>query len=119
MAYRQFHDAAGVEWTVYDVVPRADERRSTDRRGEVQPDSETPEERRAEDRRATVTTPRPTRLTSGWLCFENGAVERRRLKPIPEKWHLLPDAGLIELLAKALEAPRRTVSGQGPGRARP
>jgi|SRR4051812_38337007 hypothetical protein len=113
MAYRQFLDSAGVEWTVYDVIPRADERRSQDRRDVSSPAPDAVEDRRGDDRRATVTAPRPLRVTSGWLCFENAA-ERRRLQPIPEKWHLLKDADLIELLARARIAPRRTASGQGP-----
>ena len=110
MAYREFVDQAGVEWTVYDVVPRPNERRSKDRRESAHP-AEAPEDRRGEDRRATVATPLPVRLTRGWLCFEN-ATERRRLQPIPEQWHLLKDAELSELLSQARVAPRRTRSGQ-------
>jgi hypothetical protein len=118
MAHRQFLDSAGVEWTVYDVVPRPDERRSTDRRGETHP-NDASEDRRLEDRRATIASPRPTRVTRGWLCFENGANERRRLQPIPENWHLRNDAQLVDLLARARVAPRRKDSGQGAGHARP
>ena len=118
MAHRQFIDGSGTEWTVYDVVPRADERRAYDRRGEAQP--ETPDdERRGDDRRATVTTTRPVRLTRGWLCFESEK-ERRRLQPIPENWHLRKDAELAQMLEAARIAPRRNASGgQGAGASQP
>ena len=105
MAHRSFLDAAGTEWTVYDVNPRADERRSHDRRDTLG-DSEATGDRRTEDRRATVGGVRPVRLTRGWLCFESSR-ERRRLQPIPERWHLLPDAELAGLLGQARIAPRR------------
>lgn len=105
MAHRSFLDAAGTEWTVYDVNPRADERRSHDRR-DHSGDAETTVDRRAEDRRATVGGVRPVRLTRGWLCFESKG-ERRRLQPIPENWHLQSDAELAGLLGQARVAPRR------------
>jgi hypothetical protein len=105
MAHRQFLDAAGVEWTVYDVHPRADERRVQQRR-ESSGDVEGSADRRGEDRRATVGAIRPPRLTRGWLCFETKG-ERRRLQPIPDRWHLLSDAELPSLLQQARVAPQR------------
>jgi hypothetical protein len=104
MAHRQFTDPNGVEWTVYDVVPRPDDRRQHDRRETTQ-GGDDHDDRRAEDRRATVTT-RPSRLTRGWLCFESSG-ERRRLQPIPDNWHQSTDADLATLLDRARVAPRR------------
>jgi hypothetical protein len=104
MAHRQFTDESGTEWTVYDVIPRLDERRAGDRRDRG-PESAESQERRGEDRRATVTH-RPSRLTRGWLCFES-AHERRRLQPIPDEWHHRSDADLAGLLEQARVAPRR------------
>lgn len=107
MAHRQFQDGAGSEWTVYDVNPRADERRAHDRR-DASGETENPSspDRRSDQRRATVGAVRPGRLTRGWLCFESQG-ERRRLQPIPENWHLLGDAELAALLQQARVAPRR------------
>jgi hypothetical protein len=106
MAFRQFTDLAGVEWTVYDVVPRADERRASDRRDVSRNGEPTDDERRGDDRRAAIRTSRPVRLTRGWLCFESGD-DRRRLQPIPESWNTLPDSELVGLLDQARSAPRR------------
>jgi hypothetical protein len=113
MAYRQFTDPMGVEWAVYDVVPRLDERREYDRR-DTHREEDSEADRRGDDRRATVGAIRPGRLTRGWLCFENPE-ERRRLQPIPENWHHLPDSELLALLQQARIAPRRTSQGPGPG----
>ena len=106
MAYRIFTDRSGVEWTVYDVVPRPDERRSRDRRDRSPESDDAHPERRSDDRRATVTTARPIRLTRGWLCFESSR-ERRRLQPIPAEWHSRSDAELASLLDEARIAPPR------------
>jgi hypothetical protein len=116
MAYRQFTDAMGVEWTVFDVVPRVDERREYDRR--AHPDDDSDMDRRGEDRRATVGALRPGRVTRGWLCFES-AGERRRLQPIPENWHHLPAGELDALLQQARLAPRRTNRNSDAGTRRP
>lgn len=112
MAYRQFTDSTGAEWTVYDVVPRADERRGVNRR-QGEPPAEV-EERRGEDRRLTVGGMRPVRLTQGWLCFEKQG-ERRRLQPIPVNWHLLPDVDLGQLIEQARLAPQPKRPDHGAG----
>jgi hypothetical protein len=105
MAHRQFLDGSGTEWTAYDVNPRQEERRMHDRRDHIAA-AEPSGERRVDDRRATVGSIRSGRLTRGWLCFESKG-ERRRLQPIPENWHLLPDGQLAGLLQQARVAPRR------------
>lgn len=106
MAHRQFTDEAGVEWMVYDVVPRVDERRMQDRRDMGHEGESASEDRRLDDRRTTVASARPSRLTRGWLCFESSH-ERRRLQPIPAEWHHRSDAELATLLEQARVAPRR------------
>jgi hypothetical protein len=108
MAHRTFTDAAGVEWTVYDVIPRVDERRADDRRRDSEPDIGT-EDRRLDDRRVAVAGHLPSRLTDGWLCFES-AGDRRRLQPIPAEWSSMPDAQLTDLLGQARPAGRRQTS---------
>jgi len=105
MAHRQFQDASGAEWTVYDVNPRQDERRAHDRRDKPT-EPEVSADRRGDDRRTTVGAIRSGRLTRGWLCFESQG-ERRRLQPVPENWHQLSDADLASLLEQARVAPRR------------
>ena len=122
MAFRQFTDATGVEWTVYDVVPRADERRENDRRDSTHLTDESQMDRRGPDRRATLNSVRTVRLTRGWLCFET-KTERRRLQPIPENWHVMADADLAGLVQQARVAPRRLTPDkkpdQGSGAGRP
>ena len=98
-------DSSGAEWSVYDVIPRADDRRVGPRRGD---DGELVEVERRDgpERRSAIGGVRPPRLTQGWLCFEKDG-ERRRLQPIPQGWHLLPDNEVVELIAKAKVAPHR------------
>lgn len=103
MAHKTFTDSSGVEWFVFDVMPRADERRNYDRRRDST--EQPPDDRRAEDRRVTVGQ-RPPRLTKGWLCFERDG-ERRRLQPIPDRWSSLDDVELEKLVASASIAPVR------------
>ena len=108
MAHRDFSDSTGTEWFVFDVTPRADDRRSDERRrseaeaGNVADSGD----RRADSRRVTLGGQRPPRLTLGWLCFECEG-ERRRLQPIPENWARLSDSDLEKLLAAARVAPFR------------
>jgi hypothetical protein len=102
---------SGTEWMVFDVVPRGDDRRAADRRQADQGRQSSPEDRRTDDRRAGFRSSRPVRLTRGWLCFERDG-ERRRLQPIPEDWHHLPESDLIALLREARVAPRRSPGAQ-------
>lgn len=68
MATRSFRDAAGLEWSVVEVVP------SAARPGMVRPQFE-----------------------GGWLLFVSEA-GRRRLAPPPPRWLELDDDGLRQLL---------------------
>ncbi len=100
MAYRNFVDAGGREWEVWDVFPRgimlaAPERRLVGDRRAIPPPKELLE-RRTALRRVAVSPG----LEKGWLAFRCGE-ERRRLCPIPERWEALTDAQLGEYCAEA------------------
>ena len=101
MGFRTFLDSNGLEWTAFDVVPRAQERRQLERRvlGQL---ADMIEDRRDQDRRVTVggRSSLAGGVNEGWLCFERG-VERRRLKPIPENWLRCSDRELEEYCRSA------------------
>lgn len=86
MGYRIFVDSDGVEWQAWDVMPKAVERRFSDRRVSREAVSFA-ERRRAADRRQVQGrwTPLTTGLRDGWLCFDASG-RRRRLTPIPADW---------------------------------
>lgn len=99
MALREFLDAHGVAWQVWDVVPvAADRRRGRERR--LRP-------RRTRERRCRHDPDalRALHKSAGWLAFESKH-EKRRLRPIPEGWPTQSDADLQQLLADAEPAPR-------------
>ncbi len=89
MALRTFADSEGHDWRAFDVVPRALERRSYDRRNMGQAALRF-EERRDADRRVSVgRLSALAGVSAGWLCFEPAeGRERRRLMPIPDDWRL-------------------------------
>ena len=110
MSLRTFVDAAGNEWHVYDVVPRADERRRYDRRSAPMTVEENTDDRRDGDRRLTVGgRSRLASVTEGWLVFEHGT-NRRRLSPIPGDWRLCSDAELDAYCRAARPVPSQGVS---------
>ena len=81
MPHRQFLDASGTLWTVWDVHP-----------SRVQHELDLA--RAARHGQAAPSSPRPIlRLdgpfAAGWLCFESGH-GKRRLAPIPTGWDQLP-----------------------------
>ncbi|MGH7615989.1 MAG: hypothetical protein ACREPM_02045 [Gemmatimonadaceae bacterium] len=102
MSLRTFVDSSRREWLAFDVVPRADERRYTDRRGDDQPEFGV-EERRDSDRRLTVGGVSAMQGAEGWLCFECGD-DRRRLSPIPMGWSRASDATLESYCRSATPA---------------
>ncbi|MEP6991365.1 MAG: hypothetical protein ABJA80_10590 [bacterium] len=108
MAYRIFTDSQGAAWQAWDVVPRLEERRVTDRRTRAtQPPHS---DRRSHSDRRILPGHRSvlnSGLTSGWLCFET-ADEKRRLSPIPDDWLRCPDAELEHYCAAATPARRVT-----------
>ena len=94
MAHREFIDAEGVEWQVWEVIPSTAERRSA---GERRFGA-----RGRADRRVTqqLRVRMDDSVAQGWLVFECAA-EKRRLRPIPEGWSELPDTALAELAQTA------------------
>lgn len=81
---RELRDAAGIQWTVFDVVPSV--------------------------RRGSMTQVQPG-YAGGWLCFQC-ETERRRHPGVPADWANLPDADVLALLESAATtglAPLRNV----------
>lgn len=111
MPYRMFEDSRGVEWQVWDIVPRLVERRTKqpDRRVDTHviefTDRRQHERRIAEVRRARLSGS----YAQGWLAFDNGR-EKRRLTPIPEDWASCPPERLESYAREAQPVP---VSGRG------
>lgn len=98
MAHREFADASGMQWQVWEVVPSSAERReSPERRSQAR--TEVGRRVRQELRIRMEST-----LAQGWLVFES-AHEKRRLRPIPEGWEQRDDGGLARLLSEATLAP--------------
>jgi hypothetical protein len=85
---RQFRDAAGVEWQVYQTERTV----------------------AAERRRDHLL---PAAYREGWLVFES-AREKRRLAPVPAGWSELSDDALAALCAKAAVQPRGAKRGEQP-----
>ena len=76
MAYREFTDESGRSWTVWDVHPALVERR----RQNAGPPAGVRERRQQVRHRAIISSA----MAEGWLSFEAGDGEHRRLAPIPE-----------------------------------
>lgn len=79
MASREFSDALGQQWTVWDVHPTLTE---------------------ANRRKVAL----GAKMAEGWLAFESGDGGRRRLAPIPEPpagWPHASDSQLRSWLANA------------------
>ena len=77
---KEFTDAKGVRWRVWDVNPTVHERVS---------------------RRFKRTS---LNIPEAWLCFESSDV-RRRLWPVPSGWDAFDDDGLCALCAQAEDVP--------------
>lgn len=89
MATREFRDATGREWRVWDVRPDDFNPRTND-----------------EDYLAQL-------YYTGWMVFETKAGDdKRRLYPIPKAWLDLPDAELEALLNKAEIVPPRKLHSE-------
>ena len=70
---RTITDAAGTQWTVFEVKKQG----GTDRWSYL-----------------------PTEYGDGWLCFES-KTSNRRLTPIPENWRQAGDPDLVRMLGQA------------------
>ena len=75
MACRDFADADGRYWVVWDVYPTLAERRQKNAGAPLGTRDRRFRERRSELR---------SNVTKGWLAFEAADGERRRLVPLPE-----------------------------------
>lgn len=92
---RQFFDANGVSWDVWDVSPQDLSRVDYDRRTTARNQGDVP--------RVLSASVYPE-LREGWLCFQS-PLEKRRFAPIPPDWHDLPDGVLRVMLEVATPAP--------------
>ena len=109
MPVRVFRDSEGIQWTVWAVLPSAEERRSEpdrralrDRRGADSPTPPDVDRRSGFERRQTPrrrAAPLPG-YELGWLCFEGGG-QRRRLAPIPPDWERCSSDALNRYRAEA------------------
>ena len=98
MAHREFDDARGVHWQVWEVIPSSAERREgADRRADQRP---RPGRRTQQELRIRL----EEGLAHGWLAFESEH-EKRRLHPIPDGWAERSGTELAELLEEAVVAP--------------
>ena len=92
---RQFFDANGLSWDVWDVSPQDLNRVEYDRRAMSRAHGDAPR---------PLTASVYPELREGWLCFQS-ATEKRRFAPIPTEWYDLPDAVLRVMLEVATPAP--------------
>jgi hypothetical protein len=100
VALREFADAEGRHWSVWDVHPTLAERRHQN----AGPPPGIRERRRFVEARTRVSV----RMAHGWLAFEASDGERRRLAPIPDVpkgWARASDAELRAWCAQAEPAP--------------
>lgn len=108
MSHRTFIDSDGVEWEVWDVIPRgiahdAPERRSGPDRRSGNGGGYAGEERRSlAERRILHVAPA---MRAGWLAFQC-AHAKRRLVPIPPGWADEPPDRLEEYCRLARDVVR-------------
>lgn len=105
MAYREFHDEAGAKWRVWDVFPQFLDRRASQDRREL--------DRAGDDRRDLGRVHVSPGLAEGWLCFERGDDEKRRLAPIPRDWIIATERQLLEYCLTASPVERRATLAAG------
>ena len=90
MAHREFVDADGVDWQVWEVIHSTAERRAS---GERRFGARVARERRTQQQ---LRVRMEDGLAAGWLVFECGT-EKRRLHPVPQGWSDLSDDALAAL----------------------
>ena len=89
MALREFTDARGRRWSVWDVHPTLAERRHRN----AGPPPGVRERRRVVEQRLQLRE----NMATGWLAFEAQDGERRRLAPIPKTPNDWSNASVDEL----------------------
>jgi hypothetical protein len=94
MPHRQFVDASGALWAVWDVRPSPPRQ------------ADGTDAALARGARAGSIADLDSALSGGWLCFES-AGQKRRLAPIPSDWDLLPVEDLVNLCERAVGVRRR------------
>lgn len=101
MAFREFTDAKGETWKVWDVTPdqRVVLKRRTPARGMPGRDERTEADLLA----ASDVTPS---RELGWLAFQSRQ-ENRRLSPIPPAWESASDAEMRKFLERASQVKNR------------
>lgn len=102
MAHREFHDARGTLWSVWDIDPTTGGALITHlARRQESPGGECA-------RRVSRAAPEyvAAALAAGWLCFESEN-EKRRLAPIPDGWQEMATLQLRELCASAAPVSRQ------------
>jgi hypothetical protein len=97
--FREFRDAAGADWKVWEVIPSDSSVRALGSIGHALDGARSATSDAAQTKRETQNE-RRARWTRGWLLFESGTT-RRRLKKIPEGWAGKTDAELAALCAQA------------------
>lgn len=95
MGYREFKDANGATWKVWDVTP--DQRIFVKRRTPAAGHASLPERTLEQALIASDVTPSRER---GWLAFQS-ADQNRRLSPIPSGWENASDVEMREYLTQA------------------
>lgn len=108
MAHREFLDAEGTRWDVWEVNPSRVERELDQARAEATRQPSPPNGAPARKHSTMVASA----LSSGWLCFESGEA-KRRLAPIPPRWEEMPSAELSRLCREAA-VPVRSQRRNGP-----
>jgi hypothetical protein len=101
MAHREYIDSEGVAWQVWEVIPQSVERRKL-RERRIASRDENDRRRRHEVRLRTSDGE-----ADGWLVFEAYDV-KKRLRPIPDGWHLASSVELESMCARADRASRAT-----------
>ena len=99
MAHREFHDSTGVAWQAWEVIPQSVERRKLRERRAV------PREAGERRRRHEVRLRPSDGDTDGWIVFESHD-QKKRLRPIPQDWHMASVTELESMCARAERASR-------------
>jgi hypothetical protein len=108
--YKVFNAPDGTKWEVWMVMPTSTERRRGEEFGQSSASESAnstsagvTERRRVDAGPRTVVSPG---YENGWLCFESGSGEKRRLVPVPDGWETAAAEKLWMWCRLAAEVPR-------------